>query len=410
MSMDTNQPLNSEENGQDMAQALEEFENEKNVKVYVDVGYKVDGFIPANQVSSVPDVSPSDVVKVGDVINVMVQKVGDGDGDGANLLLSKRRADSETAWRTIVNAKEKDEVITATCTEQVKGGLIVDVGLRGFVPASHVALRPVKDLSEFVGEALPLKVLEVDRSRRKVVLSRKNALQEEREKAKEETMNKLQEGSVVSGTVARLTDFGAFINLGGVDGLAHISELSWSRIKQPSDVVQPGQKVDVLVLKVDNEKNRISLSLRQAAPDPWMMACDKYKVGDTVKGRITRLAPKYAFIEVVPGFEGLIPVGEMDRNHVNKPADVLKVDQEVEAEVIDLNRDQRRMTLSIKRLQQEKVRANESNNNSNNGNNGNAGRIRHKESGGGTIAEQLAAKLGGEDKVKDMLKGDVAEK
>ena len=396
---DNTQPTTSaEENCQDMAQALEEYE--KNVKpiskddflegkvisvsddgVYVDVGYKTDGFIPANQVSNAPDVSPKDVVKVGDKINVVVQKVDESEG---TLTLSKRRADNEKAWRDILEAMEEGKTITATCTEQVKGGLIVDVGIRGFVPASHADIRPVRDLSEFI---------------RKVVLSRKKAEEELRRKSKEDTLKKLTEGSIVSGTVARLTPFGAFVNLGGVDGLVHISELSWSRIKQPSDVVQPGQQVDVLILKVDPELNRISLSLRQAAPDPWLMACDKHKVGDVVKGRITRLASKYAFMEVMPGVEGLIPVSEMDRSHVNRPSDILKPDQEVQAEIIDLDREKRRMTLSLKRLQQPAARSNENNS---------GRRVSHDERGSGnSIGEILASKMG-KDKLNNITKNEEA--
>ncbi len=411
---DNTQPTTSaEENCQDMAQALEEYE--KNVKpiskddflegkvisvsddgVYVDVGYKTDGFIPANQVSNAPDVSPKDVVKVGDKINVVVQKVDESEG---TLTLSKRRADNEKAWRDILEAMEEGKTITATCTEQVKGGLIVDVGIRGFVPASHADIRPVRDLSEFIGEELNLKVLEVDKSRRKVVLSRKKAEEELRRKSKEDTLKKLTEGSIVSGTVARLTPFGAFVNLGGVDGLVHISELSWSRIKQPSDVVQPGQQVDVLILKVDPESNRISLSLRQAAPDPWLMACDKHKVGDVVKGRITRLASKYAFMEIMPGVEGLIPVSEMDRSHVNRPSDILKPDQEVQAEIIDLDREKRRMTLSLKRLQQPAARSNENNS---------GRRVSHDERGSGnSIGEILASKMG-KDKLNNITKNEEA--
>ena len=221
----------NEENGQDMAQALEEFERDMkpiakddfltgkvirvdNDGIYVDVGYKTDGFVPANQVSNAPDVSPMDLVKVGDEINVVVQRVDESEG---NLLLSKRRADNEAAWRRITEAKDKKEIITATCTETVKGGLIVDVGMRGFVPASHADVRPVRNLDVFVGEELNLKVLEVDKNRHKVVLSRKQAEEEIRKQKKDETLKNLAEGSIVTGTVARLTPFGAFVNLGGVD-------------------------------------------------------------------------------------------------------------------------------------------------------------------------------------------------
>ena len=406
--------INAEEE-QGMAQALEEYE--KNLKpiakddfltgrvisvapegVYVDVGYKTDGFVPANQVSSAPDVSPADVVKVGDEICVVVQRVDESEG---SLILSKRRADNEKAWRDILEAFNNKTVIRATCTEEVKGGLIVDVGLRGFVPASHADLRPVKDLKEFVGEELNLIVLEVDKSKHKVVLSRKKAEEMLRESTVKDVMDNLTVGSIVNGTVARLANFGAFVDLGRhVDGLVHISELSWTRIKQPSDVVKVGQKVDVLVLKVDKEKGRISLSLRQAAPDPWMAACDKYKVDDEVEGRITRLAPKYAFIEVMPGVEGLIPVGEMDRSHVKRPEDVLKVDQIVKAAIISIDRDKRRMSLSIKRLQQPAGGHAE---------HGSKGPRGHVEEGGSSIGELLASKLG-QDKVDSMLKGNSEDK
>jgi len=250
----------------------------------------------------------------------------------------------------VLKAHETGETLTATCTEQVKGGLIVDLGLRGFVPASHVDVRPVHDLSDYVGEVLPLKVLEVDRGRRKVVLSRKKATEEERQKMKDQTLTDLAEGQVLSGTVARLTNFGAFVNLGGVDGLVHISEISWKRIKHPSEVVQPGQAVEVLVLKVDPKRERISLSLRQARPDPWLIIDEQYKVGDVVKGRVTKLAKNYVFVELQDGVEGLVPLRELADFRVSRPEEVLKPDQEVEVRIIELNADTRRMVLSIRQV------------------------------------------------------------
>ncbi len=245
--------------------------------IFVDVGYKTEGLVPLSQVSASKNVVPSSVVKVGDEIGVVVQRVDDAEG---NLLLSKKRADADAAWRKIVDAQKNGTIIQAPCTEQVRGGLIVDVGMRGFLPASHVALHPVRDLSEFVGEVLNLKVIEIDAHHRKVVLSRKKAEEEIQAKVKDEVMGKLEVGQVVTGKVARLTNFGAFVDLGGVDGLVHISELSYRRIKHPSEVVQAGQEVKVLVLRVEPERDRISLSIRQAQPNPWDTLADSISEGD----------------------------------------------------------------------------------------------------------------------------------
>jgi len=356
-----------EEAGQDMASAMAAFEAyEESFKaissgdfltgrvvrvdsegVLVDVGYKTEGLVPISQLTHRRDVPPEEIVKVGEEIDVVVQRVDESEG---TLILSKKRADLESAWRRVLKAHETGETLTATCTEQVKGGLIVDLGLRGFVPASHVDVRPVHDLSDYVGEVLPLKVLEVDRGRRKVVLSRKKATEEERQKMKDQTLTDLAEGQVLSGTVARLTNFGAFVNLGGVDGLVHISEISWKRIKHPSEVVQPGQAVEVLVLKVDPKRERISLSLRQARPDPWLIIDEQYKVGDVVKGRVTKLAKNYVFVELQDGVEGLVPLRELADFRVSRPEEVLKPDQEVEVRIIELNADTRRMVLSIRQV------------------------------------------------------------
>jgi 4-hydroxy-3-methylbut-2-enyl diphosphate reductase len=312
--------------------------------VLVDVGYKSEGRIPLAQLSHRRDISPQEALKVGDQVDVVVQRV---DEEGS-LILSKKRADLEAAWRRVLKAYETGETITATCTEQVKGGLIVDLGLRGFVPASHVDLRPVHDLSDYVGEVLPLKVLEVDRNRRKVVLSRKKAIEEERQRQKEATLAELVEGTVVTGTVARLTKFGAFINLGGVDGLVHLSELSWKRINDPHEVVRVGEKVDVLVLKVDKKKERISLSLRQARPDPWLTIEERFHEGQVVTGRVSRLAKNYAFVELEEGLEGLVPVGEISDRRISRPEDALRPGQEVQAKILEIRRDSRRILLSIR--------------------------------------------------------------
>lgn len=314
----------------------------------VDVGYKTEGFIPVNQLTHRKDVNPRELLEEGQDVKVVVLKVNHSEGQ---VLLSKRQADVEAAWFSILEAHQKGEVLESTCVEQVKGGLIVDIGLRGFVPASHVDLRPVSDLSDYVGEVMRLKVLEVDQKRRKVVLSRKKALEDERDKLKEKTLNELAEGQIVSGEVARLTNFGAFVNLGGVDGLVHISEMSWKRIKHPSEIVRVGEQVDVRVLGVDRSKERISLSLKQARPDPWQDLEEKFGIGNVVPGKVTKLAKNYAFVEVMDGIEGLVPLSELSEFRVSKSSDVLTVGQEVKVRVIDLKPDQRRMTLSVRQAE-----------------------------------------------------------
>lgn len=320
--------------------------------VMVDIGYKTEGFIPLNQLTHRRDADPKELVEVGQEVKVVVLRVNHAEGQ---VLLSKRQADVEGAWIAIIEAHEKGEILEATCVEQVKGGLIVDIGLRGFVPASHVDLRPVSDLSDYVGEVMKLQILEIDRNRRKVVLSRKKALEAERDQLKEATMVDLIEGQIVSGEVARLTNFGAFVNLGGVDGLVHISEMSWKRIKHPSEVVRVGEQVDVRVLGVDRNKERISLSLKQARPDPWQEMDRNFSVGSVIPGKVTKLAKNYAFVEVMDGVEGLVPLSELSDFRVAKSSDVLTVGQEVKVRVIDLKPDQRRMTLSVRQADSSNV-------------------------------------------------------
>ncbi|HEY4002218.1 MAG TPA: 30S ribosomal protein S1 [Candidatus Xenobia bacterium] len=313
--------------------------------VMVDVGYKSEGFIRPGDLSHRPYTDPLEVVKPGDEIDVVVVRVSEPEGE---LFLSKKRADTEASWKKVITAHEQGTTLMGTAIEQVKGGLIVDLGLRGFLPASQVDLRPVKDLGDYVGEALSLKVIEIDRGRRKVVLSRKKALEEERSNLKTSTMLELIEGQIVTGTVARLTNFGAFVNLGGVDGLVHLSELSWKRIKHPSEVVRIGERVDVLVLKVDRKRDRISLSLRQARPDPWLAITDSFKEGQLVKGKVSKLAKNYVFVELMDGVEGLIPLAELSEQRNVKPEDVLKVDEEIEVKILEIRSQERRILLSLR--------------------------------------------------------------
>lgn len=315
--------------------------------VLVDVGHKSDGIIRLSELSPRYVEDPNTVVSVGDEIEVVVLKSEDSEG---NLLLSLKRATQDASWKKVTEALENNTILTGTAVEQVKGGLIVDLGLRGFLPASQVDLRPVRDLADFVGELMQLRVLEIDRQRRKVVVSRKKVLEEEREASKSASMSQLHEGQVVRGTVARLTAFGAFINLGGVDGLVHISEISHRRIKTPADVLTVGDAVDVLVLKLDKKKDRISLSLRQARPDPWLNIDAHFQEGQKVKGTVSRTAKNYVFVELLDGLEGLIHFNELGHDRSQKLEEAVTVGQELEVKVVRVNAAARRIELSVRQL------------------------------------------------------------
>ena len=266
-------------------------------EVMVNVGYKSDGIIPLHELSN-KDVSPGELVKNGDEIDVYVLKIEDKDG---NLILSKKRADIVKAWEKIDELYETQEIIEAKVTEEVKGGLLVSIeGLRGFIPASHVDLQYVPKLSVFVGENFKLKIIEVDRTKNRIILSRKTILEEEYEKKRAETWETIEEGQIIKGKVQRLTDFGVFVDIGGVDGLVHISELSWGRVNHPSEIVTEGEEIDVKVLNVDKERNRISLGIKQTFPNPWESVEDRYTVGSIITGKIVKLVDFGAFVEVEP--------------------------------------------------------------------------------------------------------------
>jgi len=317
--------------------------------VLVDVGSKSEGIIRPNELSKEPFDNIEDVVKVGDEVKVVV--IGRDHEDGS-LLLSKKRADFEKVWEKVIEALSDGTVIHAMVSERVKGGLVVDLGIRGFVPASHVGSGDFKhqNLDKYVGQSIPLKVIEVDRDRRKVVLSHRLATQEERETRKTATLDSLKEGEIRKGIVRRVTDYGAFIDLGGIDGLLHVSEMSWARIKHPSEVVRNGQELDVIILKLRLDQGRISLGLRQILPDPWTEIGDKYKVGDIVKAPVTRLVPFGAFVSLENGVEAIIPNSELADRRIAKPSDVVNPGDEVEARVIEMRPEERKMTLSIRRL------------------------------------------------------------
>ena len=321
--------------------------------VLVDVGTKSEGIIRPHELSVGPIQAAEDVVSVGERIDVYVMQTETEDG---TLLLSKKRADFEKAWDRVQQAHDEGKVLTAMVSDRVKGGLVVDLGIRGFVPGSHVGNGKVKNLDRYVGQSLPFKVIEVDRDRRKVVLSHRLALEQERHKQREVTIAGLIEGQIREGAVRRLTDYGAFVDLGGIDGLLHVSEMSWTRINHPSEVVKAGQRIHVMILKLNLEAGRVSLGLRQILPDPWVEIAGKYRVGQLVSGAVSRLVPFGAFVQLEGGIEAIIPNTELSQRRVKRPEDVVSVGETVEAKVIDIRPEERRMTLSVRQIHEDRER------------------------------------------------------
>lgn len=309
----------------------------------VDVGLKSEGFIPAGEISRRG--APDQEIKPGDEVSVYVLSVDSGEG---GLRLSKRRADEELAWQRLENARVEGKTIEAPVIQEVKGGLVVDVGVRGFVPASQVERGYVSDLRKYVGKTLRMKVLELDRRKNRVILSQRVVLEEEHERLKEETWATIAEGQIRHGVVKGITDFGVFVDLGGVDGLLHISELAWGRVHHPSEVVKEGDEIDVMVLRVDKEKGKISLGRKQVLPDPWDTVESKYPAGSVVSGTVTRIAPFGAFVELEPGVEGLVHISELSYERVTRPEDVVKVGETVRAKVLRVRPAERRIALSIR--------------------------------------------------------------
>ena len=323
-------------------QVIQVGENE----VIVNIGYKADGVIPRDELSNDPTLKPSDIVKEGEEIEVFVKKIDEKEG---SVLLSKKKVDIEKAWKVLKEKYQIGEPLNVKVLEEVKGGLIgIAEGIRGFIPASHIDIGYVEVLQDFVGKELSMKVIEFNRSKGKVIFSRKALLEEQKEKKKKEILESLKPGDRIEGEVKRITDFGAFVDVGGIDGLIHISEMSWSRIGHPSEVLETGQKVEVVVLGVEPENERISLSLKKVKPHPWDNIQERYKVGDIVTGKVVRLVDFGAFVELEPGVEGLVHVSQIAHAHVEKPQDVLKEGQTVEVKVLDVKSDERRISLSIK--------------------------------------------------------------
>jgi small subunit ribosomal protein S1 len=314
-------------------------------EVLLDIGFKSEGVIPVRELSIRNDVDPSEIVSLGDKVEALVLQKEDKEG---RLILSKKRAQYERAWGTIEKLKENDEVVTGPVIEVVKGGLIVDIGLRGFLPASLVELRRVRELQPYVGRTIEAKIIELDRNRNNVVLSRRAWLEETQKEQRGEFLTNLKPGERRRGVVSSVVNFGAFVDLGGMDGLVHVSELSWKHVDHPSSVVSVGDEIEVEVLDVDLSKERISLSLKATQNDPWQEFANSHQVGELVYGRITKLVPFGSFVQVGDGIEGLVHISEMAVHHVDLPEQVVTPGEELWVKIIDIDLQRRRISLSIK--------------------------------------------------------------
>jgi small subunit ribosomal protein S1 len=319
-----------------------------NDEVLVDIGYKSEGVIPSGELSIRKSVDPSDEVSLGEEVDALVLTKEDQDG---RLILSKKRARFEKAWRRIEAAAESGEPVTGAVIEVVKGGLIIDLGVRGFLPASLVDIRRVPNLDEYMGQAIECKVIELNRSRNNVVLSRRAVLEEQRKEDRERILDRLQPGQVVEGTISNIVDFGAFVDLDGIDGLIHISELSWSHVNHPSEILNIGDTVNVKVLDIDRQRQRISLGLKQTQEDPWQRVVDTYNIGDELEGTVTKVVTFGAFVEILDGVEGLVHISELAQHHVENPREIIQPGDPVRVKILEIDSERRRLSLSIKRVE-----------------------------------------------------------
>ncbi len=319
-------------------------------EVLLDVGYKTEGVIPSRELSIRHDADPSEIVSVGDTVEALVLQKEDKEG---RLILSKKRAQDERAWGDVEKVKEADATVTGVVIEVVKGGLIVDIGLRGFLPASLIELRRVRDLGPYLGQKVEAKILELDKNRNNVVLSRRALLEESQSASRSTFLADLAKGQIRTGVVSSIVNFGAFIDLGGVDGLVHVSELSWKHIEHASEVVEIGQEVTVEVLEVDQERERVSLSLKATQEDPWQVFARTHAIGQYAPGKVTKLVPFGAFVRVADGIEGLVHISELSSKHIELAEQVVSVNQDVFVKVIDIDLDRRRISLSLKQANEE---------------------------------------------------------
>ncbi|HJV46539.1 MAG TPA: 30S ribosomal protein S1 [Bacillota bacterium] len=317
----------------------------------VEIGYKTEAILPISEVSSLHIEKVADVLNEGDEVTLQVIKINEEKNE---VIVSKKAVDAVHAWEVLEQRFADGTLFEATIADVVKGGLVVDVGVRGFIPASHVERHFVEDFSDYKGKPVSLKVIELDREKNKVILSHRAVLEDELNRAKQNIYDQIKVGSVLEGTVQRITDFGAFVDIGGLDGLVHVSELSWERVGKPSDLVSEGDKVKVKVLKVDKENERISLSMKEAGPGPWEKAVNELKEGAIVTGTVKRLVSFGAFVEVYPGVEGLVHISQIASRHIANAAEVLKEGQEVQVKILEIHPAEQRISLSIKEVEEEK--------------------------------------------------------
>jgi small subunit ribosomal protein S1 len=317
-------------------------------EVLVDIGYKAEGVIPSGELSIRKSVDPHEEVELGEEIDALVLTKEDAEG---RLILSKKRARFEKAWRRIEVAADSGEPVEGSVIEVVKGGLILDLGVRGFLPASLVDIRRVHNLDEFMSQTLECKVIELNRSRNNVVLSRRAVLEEERKEVREQILGRLEPGQVVEGKISNIVDFGAFVDLDGIDGLIHISELSWSHVNHPSEVVSIGDTVRIKVLDIDRDRQRISLGLKQTQEDPWQRVVSTHRSGDVLEGTVTKVVAFGAFVEILPGVEGLVHISELADHHVENPSEVVEPGSKLNVKILEIDEERRRLSLSIKRVE-----------------------------------------------------------
>ncbi len=317
-------------------------------EVLVDIGYKSEGVIPSTELSIRKTVDPREEVSLGEEVDALVLVKEDPDG---RLIISKKRARFEKAWRKIETAAESGEPVIGSVIEVVKGGLIIDLGVRGFLPASLVDIRRVPNLDEYLGTEIETKVIELNRSRNNVVLSRRAVLEEERKEVRQQILDRLQPGLVVEGQISNIVDFGAFVDLDGIDGLIHISELSWSHVNHPSEILKIGDTVQVKVLDIDRNRQRISLGLKQTQEDPWQRIVDTYNVNDELEGKVTKVVTFGAFVEILDGVEGLVHISELAPQHVESPREIVHPGDEIRVKIIEIDAERRRLSLSAKRVE-----------------------------------------------------------
>jgi small subunit ribosomal protein S1 len=317
-------------------------------EVLVDIGYKSEGVIPSNELSIRKSVDPNEEVELGEEVDALVLTKEDQDG---RLILSKKRARFERAWRRIEAAADSGEPVHGSVIEVVKGGLIVDLGVRGFLPASLVDIRRVPNLDEYLGQTIESKVIELNRSRNNVVLSRRAVLEEERKEQRQAILERLQPGLIIEGQISNIVEFGAFVDLDGIDGLIHISELSWSHVNHPSEILNIGDTVQVKVLDIDRDRQRISLGLKQTQEDPWQRVISTHRPGDVLEGTVTKVVAFGAFVEILPGVEGLVHISELADHHVENPSEVVEPGAKLNVKILEIDEDRRRLSLSIKRVE-----------------------------------------------------------